>query len=257
MMKQIYRATLWRAASLGFALLLLVLSGDSADAQFYVNSPEVKNGETKIEEHGAFYAGPGEDERLRQSHWVEVKHGFTDRFEVIVEGAFRQAIDQSLKARFLELGAQYEMVERHGDGVGFAFRAFYEFALQDHLADEILFGPLAKWVRGGDSATINTFFVGQVGRHSDIDSLALKVNWRLKHELSETWALGVEGYNWIDDLAHAGAFDDQKHRIGPVAYFETGGRDGKPKWEFAAGVLFGASEATSDFTYKFDAEIKF
>ncbi len=32
---------------------------------------------------------------------------------------------------------------------------------------------------------------------------------------------------------------------------------GKPKWEFAAGALFGISEATSDVTFKFDAEVKF
>jgi len=69
----------------------------------------------------------------------------------------------------------------------------YEFALQDHSPDEILFGPLAKYVIGRDSATINTFFVGQLGDEAEIDSLELKVNWRLKRELGEKFALGVEG----------------------------------------------------------------
>jgi hypothetical protein len=133
----------------------------------------------------------------------------------------------------------------------------YEFALQDHSPDEILFGPLAKYVIGRDSATINTFFVGQLGDEAEIDSLELKVNWRLKRELGEKFALGVEGYSEIEDLAHAGTFDDQKHRLGPVAYYETGGHGGKPKWEFAAGALFGVSDATSDVTFKFDAEVKF
>jgi len=40
-----------------------------------------------------------------------------------------------------------------------------------------------------------------------------------------------------------------------VAYFEFG--RAKPKWEFAAGALFGVSEATSDATFKFDVEAKF
>jgi hypothetical protein len=116
---------------------------------------------------------------------------------------------------------------------------------------------LAKYVIGRDSATINTFFVGQLGDEAEIDSLELKVNWRLKRELGEKFALGVEGYSEIEDLAHAGTFDDQKHRLGPVAYYETGGHGGKPKWEFAAGALFGVSDATSDVTFKFDAEVKF
>ena len=244
-------------ASLGLGIVLLVLAGQPASAQFYVRSPDVKKGETAIEEHGAIYAGPGEEERRRQSHEVEFKHGLTDRWELIVEGFFRQDIGESLEAREFEIGGQYEIIERHGDGLGLAFRTIYEFALQDHSPDEILFGPLAKYVIGRDSVTINTFFIGQLGDEAEIDSLELKVNWRLKHELSEKFALGVEGYSEIEDLVHAGSFDDQKHRLGPVAYFEFGGHEAKPKWEFAAGALFGISDATSDVTFKFDAEVKF
>ena len=248
------RVSPWLCASvLGAGLLVGTTS--FASAQFYVRSPDVEKGDLAVEEHGAIYSGPGEDEQRRQSHEVELKYGFTDRWEGIVEGFFRQDIGESLKARQFELGGQYEIIERTGDGLGVAFRAIYEFALQDHSPDEILFGPLAKYVVGRDSATINTFFIGQLGDEAEIDSLELKVNWRLKHEFGETFALGVEGYSEIEDLAHAGTFDDQKHRLGPVAYFEFGGRE--PKWEFAAGALFGVSEATSDITFKFDAEVEF
>ncbi len=229
----------------------------SAEAQFYVRPPEVDKGKIYLEEHGAFYSGPGEDEHRRQTHEVEGKYGLTDRWALIVEGFFRQDIGESFEAREFELGGQYEFIERHGDGLGLAFRTIYEFALQDHSPDEILFGPLAKYVIGHDSAAINAFFIGQLGDEAEIDSLELKLNWRLKHELNEKWALGVEGYGEIEDLSHAGGFDDQKHRLGPVAYFETVGHDGKPKWEFDFGPLFGISDATSDVTYKFDAEVKF
>ena len=168
-----------------------------------------------------------------------------------------QDIGERLTARQFELGGQYEFIEREGNGLGLAFRSIYEFALQDHSPDEILFGPLAKYVIGRDSATINTFFVGQLGHEVEIDSLEFQVNWRLKHELGDKFALGIEGYSEIEDLAHAGAFDDQQHRLGPVAYYETGGHAGKPEWEFAGGALFGVSEATSEVTFKFDAEVKF
>jgi hypothetical protein len=236
---------------------LCVGTTSAASAQFYVRSPDVEKGRIAIEEHGAVYSGPGEEERRRQSHEVEFKYGLTDRWELIVEGFFRQDIGENLEARQFELGGQYEIVERHGDGLGLAFRGIYEFALQDHSPDEILFGPLAKYVMGRDSVTINAFFIGQLGDEAEIDSLELKVNWRLKHELGDKFALGVEGYSEIEDLSHAGTFDDQKHRLGPVAYYEFGGHDGRPEWEFAAGTLFGVSEATSDVTFKFDAEVKF
>jgi hypothetical protein len=239
----------------GFAFSLLVLTAQPVQAQFYVRSPEIEKGVLKFEEHGAVYSGPGQDERLRQSHEVEGKYGFTDRFEGILEGFFDQDIGGSLTARQLELGGQYELVQREGDGLGVAFRGIYEFGLGNGDPDEILFGPLAKYVWGPDSATINTFFIGQVGNNVGIDSLEMMVNWRLKHELSETLALGVEGYSQIDDLSHPGTFDEQKHRLGPVAYFEF--KDLLPRWEFAGGTLFGLSDATSDVTFKFDAELEF
>ena len=112
-------------------------------------------------------------------------------------------------------------------------------------------------MRGRDSATINTFFVGQVGEHVEIDSLELKVNWRLKHEFGERWALGVEGFSEIEDLAHAGSFDDQSHRLGPVAYYEFPHAEGRPEWKAVGGILFGVSDAVSDLTYKFDLEVEF
>jgi hypothetical protein len=242
---------------LGVAITLCSTSVPSAWAQFYVRSPEVNKGEVEIEEHGALYSGPGEEERLRQTHEVEGKYGLTERFEVILEGVFEQPIGEDFKAEEIELGGQYELIERHGDGFGLAFRTLYEFALEDHSPDEILFGPLAKFVRGRDSATINTFFVGQVGEHAEIDSLELKVNWRLKREFNDRWGFGAEGYSEIEDLSHAGSFDEQEHRLGPVAYYEFPHAQGKPEWKAAGGVLFGVSEAVSDLTYKFDFSVEF
>jgi len=252
------RFSLWRAA-ICFALALSATFAvvSPAPAQFYVRSPEVSKGEAEIEEHGALYSGPGEDERLRQSHELEGKYGITERFEVILEGVFEQPIGEDFEAEEVELGGQYEIIQREGDGFGLAFRTLYEFALQGRSPDEILFGPLAKVVKGRDSATINTFFVGQVGEHVEIDSLELKVNWRLKHELNERWAIGAEGYSEIEDLTHAGSFDEQAHRLGPVAYYEFPHAEGRPEWKAAGGILFGLSDAVSDVTYKFDLEVEF
>jgi len=237
-----------------FAGLSVCLGNVPADAQFYVRSPDVEKGELKLEEHGAVYSGPGEDERRRQSHELEAKYGFTDHFEGIAELTLRENIGDNLKWHRFELGGQYELIERHGDGFGLAFRSLYEFALQSGDPNEILFGPLGKYVWGDNSVTVNAFFIGQVDDNRDIDSLEFKFNWRLKHELNEKWGLGVEGYSEIEDLSHTGTWDEQKHRVGPVAYFEL---EGMPKWEFAAGTLFGVSDATSDVTFKFDIEAEF
>ena len=109
------------------------------------------------------------------------------------------------------------------------------------------------WQKSSKAVTGRRSTPGQAGDDVEIDSLELKVNWRLKHELGERWALGVEGYSEIEDLAHAGSFDDQSHRLGPVAYYEFPHAEGRPEWKAAGGM----SDAVSDFTYKFDIEVEF
>ena len=54
-----------------------------------------------------------------------------------------------------------------------------------------------------------------------------------------------------------GSFDDQAHRLGPVAYYKFPHAEGRAEWKAADGVLFGLSDAVSDFTYKFDLEVEF
>jgi hypothetical protein len=256
------------------AACVTLLAPAPAWAQFYVRQPDVEKGESEFEEHGAVYAGPGDDEELRQSHEVEFKRGLTDRGQLIVEGFLEQPIGESLEATEFEIGGQYEIVKREGDGFGLAFRTLYA-AVKD-APDEILFGPLARYVQGRNSTTLNTFFVGQVGDHPEIDGLEFQYNWQLKHELTHRVAFGVEAFGEIQDLAHPGSFNDQLHRAGPVIYLnfceEEAGSAAKkhesgeteqvqkseaPELKMAAGVLFGMTDATSDVTFKLDAELEF
>ena len=253
---------------------ITLLTPSFAFAQFYVRQPDIEKGESEVEEHGAVYSGPGEDENLRQSHEVEFKHGFTDRWELIVEGFFEQPIGENLEAKEFEIGGQYELIEREGDGLGLAFRTIYE-ATKDG-ADEILFGPLVRYVKGRNSTTLNTFFVGQLGDEAEIDSLEFQYNWQFAHTLSHRVALGVEAFGEIEDLSHPGSFNDQLHRAGPVIYLNFGEEEEgyaaekreseeteheqkseAPELKMAAGILFGLSDATSDLTFKFDAELEF
>ena len=259
--------------AIGFTCVAL-LTPTQASAQFYVRQPDVEKGESEVEEHGAVYVSPGDDEDLRQSHEVEFKRGLTDRAQLIVEGFFEQPIGERLQFKDFEIGGQYELIKPQGDGFAFAFRTIYE-AVKD-APDEILFGPLAKYAVGRNSTTLNTFFVGQVGDNPTIDGLEFQYNWQFKHELNHRVAFGVEAFGEIEDLAHPGSFTGQLHRAGPVIYLnfgeeeegsaaekresEEGEHEQKseaPELKMAAGVLFGLSDATSDVTFKLDAELEF
>jgi hypothetical protein len=265
------RRALWATAWIVTSVTLLIPT--QAAAQFYVRQPDVEMGETEFEEHGAIYAGPGDDEALSQSHEIEFKRGLTDRWQLIVESFLEQPIGEDLQATEFEFGGQYELIKPQGDGFALAFRTLYS-AVKD-APDEILFGPLASYTHGRNSTTLNTFFIGQVGDHPEIDGLEFQYNWKFAHELNHRVALGVEAFGKIQDLARPGSFNDQLFRAGPVIYLNFGKEAGSaaanresdesiqvqrseaPEVKIAAGVLLGMTDATSDVTFKLDTEVEF
>lgn len=161
-------------------------------------------------------------------------------------------------------------MQRHGAGLALALRALYGFSAESGLPDDLIYGPLARLVVGKTSATIDTFFISQVGEDADAGSVDLKVGWQIRRDLGANFGFGVEGYSDIKDLAAAGSFEDQLHRLGPVLYLDIHGGDAKEELyrdeaerrkagsiRVATGVLFGLSEATSDITFKLDLSAAF
>ena len=270
----------WWAASMLLACVTL-LAPVRASAQFdqesfYVRQPEVEQGVTEIEEHGAVFSGPTTEENLGQSHEIEATYGLTDRWQFMVEGFLEQPLHENLQGTEVEFGAQYEMIKRQGDGFDLAFRTEYEAELEHDEADAILFGPIIKYVQGRASTTFDAFFTGQVGPKADTEGLGLQYNWQFRYELNPRFALGVEAFGNIEDLTNPGSFNSQPHRVGPVIYINFGEEtDGsiaekreseeteheqkteEPELKVAAGILFGLTHVTSDVTYKLDAEVEF
>jgi hypothetical protein len=243
------------------ALILAIVSAMlplPAAAQFHVTQPDVVKGQGQVADHAAIYAGPGTEERLVQGHELEMIYGLTERLAFVTVGVLQQPIGAPLEGQTYEIGGQVEFIKRHGDGFGFAVRSLYEFALQGGAPDKVLFGPAGRFVSGRTSATIDTFFVQDLG---DGDALALDIKWQLRHGVAERVSLGIEGYGTISNLAAPGTFADQEHRIGPVLYLKLGPwmpkevRDSAGVGEeeifgLSLGALFGLTEATSDVAFK-------
>ena len=69
----------------------------------------------------------------------------------------------------------------------------------------------------------------------------------------------------IEDLSHAGSFEDQPHSLGPTLFYNPAEHDGHNNvaeahgMEFAlnVGVQFGLTDATSDTALKFQGSLAF
>jgi hypothetical protein len=287
------------AAALG-TFGLSTVTTNVAFAEFDIQEAGVEKGEKELEYRGAVHWGFPRGEReeaeeeeeegevegaleeeeegefVRQSHDLEFEYGLTNRWKVTAGVSADEPLEEDFDLSSVELGLQYELVEREGDGLGLAFLTEYGFATRGGEADELEFGPIVELGSGGFLLTTNTFFSTQVGEHRETDSLGFEYGWRAQQKIAKKWAIAAEMFGEIEDLSHAGSFDDQPHSLGPTLLFipngeeeEEGGDDDdngngrmgpKPaemEVSFNLGVQFGLTDVTSDTALKFQGSLEF
>jgi hypothetical protein len=289
------RGLAWAAAlgSLAVAGLTIAVT-KPAHAEFEIQESQVEKGEVEVDYRGAVHggfpkgeeaAGGGDDEvvgaleeeeeegeSLRQSHDIEPQIGMTERWLLSFTLSADEPLDQAFNVSTVEIENQYELIEREGNGVGLAFTGAYGFATRGGEADEIEFGPIAEFAAGSLLVTTNTYLTAQVGSNADTDGLGFDYGWRAEYKVANRWGLGVEMFGEIDDLSHAGTFNDQNHSIGPTLFYNPGDEDndvggegdddelaGEPEMELSlnVGVQFGLTDMTFDTALKFQGSLAF
>jgi hypothetical protein len=274
------------------ALWLTVGTTKPALAEFEIQESQVEKGEVELEYRGAVHWGfPGaehaegddddgalgeeEEGPLRQSHDFEVQYGITERFMFSAGFTADQPLDEDFNVSAVEFEAEYELIERKGNGIGLSLDASYGIATRGGEADEIEFGPIVELATGKLLLTINPFFTSQVGENRQTDGLGFQYGWRGEYDFAKHWGVGVEMFGEIEDLANAGSWDDQNHSIGPTLFYNPGEDDdddvgqagddddkkvaGPPKMDFSlnVGVQFGLTDVTSDTALKFQGSLAF
>ena len=136
-----------------------------------------------------------------------------------------QPLDEDFALSSVELGLQYELIQRKGNGIGLAFQTEYGFATRGGEADELGFGPIVELATGKLLLTLNPVFNTQVGENRDTDGLGFEYGWRAEYDFAKHWGVGVEMFGEIEDLANAGSFNDQNHSLGPTLFYNPGGDD--------------------------------
>jgi hypothetical protein len=270
----------------------------SALAEFEIQESEVEKGGIELEYRGAVHSGftraareeaeddneggaldeEEEEEFLRQSHDLEIEYGVTDRFLVTATLSADEPLDQDFDVSSVELEMQYELIEREGNGLGFAFLGAYGIATRGGETDEIEFGPIIELASGKALLTLNPFLTSQIGDNRETDGLGFDYGWRGQYAFAKKWGIGVEMFGEIEDLSNAGSFDDQTHSIGPTLFYNPNGDDDDdddnggddlddkslgvpdgPEMEvsFNVGVQFGLTDNTSDTALKFQGSLEF
>jgi hypothetical protein len=263
-------------------------------AEFEIQEVEVQKGEKELEYRGAVHWGfpkaekeaasdgegdgegalEEEDEGpLRQSHDFELQYGISDRWLFSTTLTADQPLGENFNVSSVELGLQYEIIEREGNGIGLAFQSEYGFATRGGEADEIGFGPIVELATGKLLLTLNPIFGAQIGDNRQTDGLGFEYGWRAEYDFSNHWGIGVEMFGEIEDLSNSGSFNDQNHSIGPTLFWnpnndedeagqaQAGDNEEKVagpaemELSFNVGVQFGLTDVTSDGALKFQAAL--
>jgi hypothetical protein len=298
LLRHAQRLALTAAVSALAAFGLTTITTNVALAEFEIQETQVEKGEVEVEYRGAVHWGfpraereaaeedegggaleeQEEGEFLRQSHDLEFQWSFTNRWMISTALSADEPLDEDFDMSSVEIELQYEVIERKGNGLGLAFIGAYGFATRGGEADEIEFAPFVELASGKFLFTGNPIFTAQVGEHRETDSLGFEYGWRAQYNLAKKWAVGVEMFGEIEDLSHAGSFDDQQHSLGPTLFYMPGGGDdddddngngngnhnnnrvaGPAKAEFSmnVGVQFGLTDLTSDTALKFQGALEF
>jgi hypothetical protein len=287
------RLVLTAAISALVASGLTIITTKVALAEFEIQETQVEKGEIELEYRGAVHWGFPKAEReeegeeggaldteeaeapLRQSHDFEAEWGVTNWWLLAITLGTEQPLGEDFNLTSVELETQVELKERKGNGIGLAFQAGYGIATIGGEADEIEFGPIVELASGEALLTLNPLFTSQVGEDRETDGLGFEYGWRAQYNFAKKWAVGAEMFGEIEDLSHAGSFNDQQHSLGPTLFYMPGGDDdddngngddddknkvgGPPEMEISlnVGVQFGLTDVTSDTALKFQGSLGF
>jgi hypothetical protein len=267
-------------------------------AEFEIQESNIEAGEVELEYRGAVHWGFPKQEKqeaggdaegleddaselpLRQSHDFELQMGVTDWWLLTVTANTDQPLDGNYDLNSMEVGTQFELKERKGDGIGLAVQLEYQQALnhgdiENGDPNEFGFGPIIELAKGPVLMTLNPLFGKQLGEFADQESLGFEYGWQAKYSVNKRWGLGVEAFGEIEDLANAGSFQEQNHSIGPTVFLNFGDTDDEDKageneaddnkaagpagkeFSMNIGVQFGLTDVTSDAAVKFQGSLAF
>jgi hypothetical protein len=85
---------------------------------------------------------------------------------------------------------------------------------------------------------------------------AMGYQWQTKYRWKPNFEFGLQGFGEMGEWDNWAPADEQEHRLGP-AIFGKIGLGGKQKIKYNAALLFGASDAAADHTFRMQVEYEF
>lgn len=245
-----------RASLIATALLLVHTSTANAQA-LDVDGPDIEKGERDLRNVNGVNSGwrPGSAGEPRNTHKLAYSYSPTDWLRLVAHAEVTNVIVDDWRADHAALESFIALRKAEETGVAISWYTSVQVALDDDGTSSVLFGPIIRIGMGKTSLTGNQLFEETYGRSSSPGINAV-YGWQLKHEISETFAIGVEWFGAVENIGDAPRWGETDQRFGPSVYFTRDVGEGR-KWGLDIGVFAGLTDAAPDVTFKVNTGLTF
>jgi high-affinity iron transporter len=233
-----------------------------AAADLKVRVPQVDYLELELEHNGLVTFGRrGSSFDRAQSYTNEIEYGLLPWWKIGIEGELASGGGQHLTWEATTLENIFQLTEPGEYAFNLGFFAEYAQAT-GRAPNEITLGPIVQkelpdFLNLDTVHTLNLFFSREVGGNAS-RATALTTAWQSVARFKSWFAPGVEYYGLIEDLGHAGRYNQQQHLLGPVL---TGSHSLAPygRLKYEVGYLFGltAASPTGAVRWRLEYEVVF
>lgn len=224
-------------------LVALVLP-QQAHATKKVYTPYVDVGELEIEWKGGYDFDDDADKDGAWKQKLGVGYGFTDFWfsEIYAEVEREGESGANTELTAIEWENKFQLTEQGEYWLDTGVLTELKYNTNDGADKFEIKGLFAKDT-GDFSHAANIIAEREFGDHSS-DETEFGLAWSTRYRYMPEFEPGIEIYSEFGSLSNGSDFDEEKHRIGPVAYGHIG------HFAYDVGYLVGISEAAPDGTLK-------
>jgi len=224
---------------------------------FDVKLPEVKQGYLELGLDNSVLLGLPRGFALnRSAHDQSIDYGLRDWWRL--SGVIKLENPDETDFRVARAVAENLFVvkpvdEKRSADVGLGWFVAVEASVHQDTTNALFVGPIVTLSAQKFSFTVNPFLEQHFGRNR-VEGVAFTYGSQAKYELRDGFAVGIETYGRIENLANPPPWSEQEHVIGPVIYTEIAlARDFKITPD--VGILFGLTSATPNVALKLNVGI--
>jgi high-affinity iron transporter len=246
--RHVAKVSAGHAAAVAFLVMSLMAGAgfsDPARAEFKLRYPNIDYREVEIEHNYSIILDKNSPNNRDISMPVEVGVGIHPNWFFEIEGEFAKASADSWTTDAVSFENYFMLTEPGQYWLDASIFAEYSRAAHSVDPDSVEIGLLLqkdvnRWLN-----TLNVYWAKPVSAGAEnIDTVSYA--WQTRYRLNQYIQPGFEVYGEIEDIKHAGSFNDQQFRAGPVIVgsYNLGEIGAKGKVKYEVGYLFGMTDAT-------------